>query len=131
MASERKLELEAYFIKASTEEEGLALTKLLACCLSWKVRILVLSGQVGQAAWEGVARAADRGFVCRLQVDRNILKSGTMEDARRVYECTDGSGSWWVAIVAQLLVGGVEIVWRREVIPGSSGWGEIERLMTS
>ena len=63
MASERKLELEAYFIKASTEEEGLALTNLLAGCLSWKVRILVLSGQVGQAAWEGVARALSAG--CR------------------------------------------------------------------
>ena len=105
-------------MKASTEEEGLALTNLLAGCLSWKVRVLILSGQVGQDAWEGVARAADRGLVSRLQVDRNILKSGTMEDARRIY---DGSDIWLVETVAQLLL----------VITGSSGWGEIERLMKS
>ena len=61
LASGRRVELEVGYIKCSTEEEGLALTHLLDCCLSWKVGDLRLTGEVGQGAWEGVARAADRG----------------------------------------------------------------------
>ena len=61
LASERRVELEVGYIKCSTEEESLAMTNLLDCCLSWKVMKLRLTGEVGQGAWEGVARAADRG----------------------------------------------------------------------
>ena len=87
LARGRGVELEGFDIKCSTKEEGLALTHLLECFLSWKVRELRLTGEVGQGIWEGLARAADRGTLSSVfLVDRNILKKGSKEDMRKVWD---------------------------------------------
>ena len=123
LASGRGVELEVEDILCITEEEGLDLTHLLDCCMSWKVWFLHLRGQVGQGAWEGLARAADRGTVRSVGVDRNVLRRGKIEDVKKVWECKDLGDGWWEA--------GVELVWRREGEGDNRkwGWGEIEKLM--
>ena len=120
LASGRGVELVVFDIECSTEEEGLALIHLLDCCLSWKVRDLRLTGEVGQGIWEGLARAADRGTLNRVQVDRNILKKGSKEDVRKVWDS--------VKLVISLEGLNREIVWKGY---GERGWGRINRLRMS
>ena len=83
------VELEVGCIQCNTEEESLALTHLLDFCLSWKVGYLWLRGQVGQGAWEGLARVADRGTVRTVGVDRDILRRGKTEEVKKVWECME------------------------------------------
>ena len=112
------VELEVLDVLCTTEEEGLALTHLLSCCISWKLGQLRLTGQVGQGTWEGLAREADRGTVGSVDVPRNILKRGTVEDVRKVWECSESG----------IGLGGMaeEMVWKED---GESGWGRIKWLI--
>ena len=118
-------------VRCRNEEEGLALTHLLDCCLSWKMDVLFLTGQVGKGIWEGVGRAADRGTVhSRVKVDRDVLRRGVIEDVRRVWECTgkgefyEGWRSYWQVTDGETWA----LVGRREGMFGKWGWGEIEKL---
>ena len=113
LASGRGVELEVDRIRCNTEEEGLALTHLLDCCMSWKVRLLYLRGQVGQGAWEGLARAADRGTVGTVEVDRDVLRRGNIEDVKKVWECTELGNGWWKV--------GNEFVWREGIVKEPGG----------
>ena len=108
----RRLQLEVFFLECAREEEGLALAKLLESCAAWSVENLSLAGQVGKLAWQGLARAADRGKIFVVNVEREVIEASEVEDLRRVWGCTEVG--WGV---------GREHVWRRE---GEESWRRIE-----
>ena len=108
----RRLELEVFSLELEQEEDGLALDQLLASCGAWSVENLSLAGEVGEEAWQGLARAAARGKVFVVNVWKEIIERGASEDLRKVWDCT--KVGWGV---------GREHVWRTG---GEESWGRIE-----
>ena len=118
-----KVELEAYYLECSTEEQGGALAHLLACCSSWQVGTLYLAWAVGERGWAGLARQAAVGKVRVINVDDEVIVRGKKDDLRVVWESTElfwrrestegcwGVGSKW------------KIVWKSEGL--EEGWGKI------
>ena len=81
------VELEAFIIVCSTEEEDAALAHLLACCSSWSLDNLSLCEVVGEEVWAGLARR--RGKVGVINLGENVVKRGRLEDIRNVWEATE------------------------------------------
>ena len=104
------VELEAFYLDCSTEEEGAALAHLLACCSSWSLDNLSLSGGVGEGVWAGLARRRGKVGVANLEVD--VVRRGRLEDVRNVWESTEVG--WSV---------GREAVWKRGGL--EEGWSKI------
>ena len=57
--------------------------------------------------------SADRGTVSKVVVDRNVLRRGTFEDVKKVWECTELGNGWWKV--------GNEFVWREGIVKEPGG----------